>query len=103
MKCCPSQKDIQGILVVTRTVNGEQVDDLCIARIFCHSLQDVRVKRGADLALDHHFLVARSKLKLMKSLIGGGGLGSQRHCYKAATLKGAWKKEEFKVTLSDKF
>ncbi|KAH3825237.1 hypothetical protein DPMN_127111 [Dreissena polymorpha] len=38
---------------------------------FRRSLQDVRVKRGADVVADHHLLVARLNLKLKKSLTGG--------------------------------
>lgn len=40
-----------------------QLDHICISRKFRRSLQDVRVKRGADAASDHHFLVANIKLK----------------------------------------
>ena len=77
-----------------------QIDHLCIARSFRRSLQDVRVKRGADVASDHHLLVARLKLKLKKSWTGGP---NQRQRYNTATLKDTWKQEEFKVTLSNKF
>ena len=77
-----------------------QIDHLCIARSFCCSLQDVRVKRGADVASDHHLLVTRLKLKLKKSWTGGP---NQRQRYNTATLKDTWKQEEFKVTLSNKF
>ena len=47
-----------------RTEN--QIDHVCISRRFRRSLQDVRVKRGADAASDHHLLVANIKLKLKK-------------------------------------
>ena len=43
-----------------------QIYHLCIARKFHHFLQDVHVKRGADLASDH-LLVARLELKLKRS------------------------------------
>ena len=41
-----------------------QIDHICISKKFRRSLQDVRVKRGADVASDHHLLTARLKLKL---------------------------------------
>uniref|UniRef100_A0AAV2J1Z3 Reverse transcriptase domain-containing protein n=1 Tax=Knipowitschia caucasica TaxID=637954 RepID=A0AAV2J1Z3_KNICA len=77
-----------------------QIDHICIGRKFRRSLQDVRVKRGADVASDHHLLVARLKLKLKKSWTGGL---SQRQRYNTAALKDTRKQEEFKVTLSNKF
>jgi exonuclease III len=47
-----------------------QIDHICIAKKFRRSLQDVRVRRGADVASDHHLLVARIKLKLRKNWTG---------------------------------
>ncbi|EDO49884.1 predicted protein, partial [Nematostella vectensis] len=44
-----------------------QIDHLCIGKKFRRSLQNVRIKRGADVASDHHLLVARLKLKLKKN------------------------------------
>ena len=43
-----------------------QIDHVCICKKFRRSLLDVRVKRGADVASDHHLLVARMKLKLKR-------------------------------------
>ena len=40
-----------------------QIDHICINNKFKGTLQDVRVKRGADAASDHHLVVARLKLK----------------------------------------
>ena len=47
-----------------------QIDHVCIKKKFRRSLQDVRVKRGADVGSDHHLLVARLKLKLKKNYVG---------------------------------
>ena len=44
----------------------EQIDQFCIARKFRRSLQDVRVMRGADVASDHHLVLAKMSLKLKK-------------------------------------
>lgn len=41
-----------------------QIDLICIASKFRRSFLDVRVKRGADVASDHHLLVGRCPLKL---------------------------------------
>ena len=47
-----------------------QIDHMCIGKRFRRILQDVRVKRGADVASDHHLLVARLKLKLRRNWTG---------------------------------
>ena len=45
-------------------VTENQIDHVCICRKFRRSLQDVRVKRGADAASDHHMVLATLKLHL---------------------------------------
>nr|KAG5702940.1 hypothetical protein BaRGS_034713 [Batillaria attramentaria] len=77
-----------------------QTDHVCIGRKFRRSLQDVRVKRGADVASDHHLLVARLKLKLKKNWTGETG---QRQRYNTTLLKGTTKLQEFQIILSNKF
>ena len=44
-----------------------QIDYFCISKKFRRSLQDVRVKRGADVASDHHLVFANLKLKLKRN------------------------------------
>ncbi len=44
----------------------KQIDHVCSSKRFRRSLQDVRVKRRADAAPDHHLVVAKVKLKLKK-------------------------------------
>ena len=46
-------------------VTENQIDHMGINKMFRRSLQDVRVKRGADVASDHHLVTARLKLKLI--------------------------------------
>ena len=41
-----------------------QIDHICIPSKFRRSLLDVRAKRGADVAPDHHLLMGRCRLKL---------------------------------------
>ena len=43
-------------------VTDNQIDHFYISKTFRRSLQDVRVKRGADAASDHHLLMATLKL-----------------------------------------
>ena len=43
-----------------------QIDHVCICRRFRRALQDVRVKRGADAASDHHMVLANLKLRLKR-------------------------------------
>ena len=47
-------------------VTENQIDHLCVCRKFRRSLLDVRVKRGADAASDHHLLTAKIQLKLKR-------------------------------------
>ena len=44
------------------------IDHICIGNKFRRSLEDVRVKRGADVTFDHHLLIARLKVKLKKTI-----------------------------------
>ena len=44
-----------------------QIDHICIGKRFRRSLENVRSKRGANVASDHHLLIARLKLKLKKT------------------------------------
>ena len=75
-------------------------DQVCIRKKFTRSLQDVRVKRGADVASDHHLLVARLKLKLKRNWTGGT---NQRQRYNTTLLNYPTKLEEFTIALSNKF
>ena len=43
-----------------------QIDHICIGQKFRRSLLDVRVKRGADAASDHHLVVGKLQLKLRR-------------------------------------
>ena len=48
-------------------VTENQIDHIGINKMFRRSLQDVRIKRGADVASDHHLVTARLKLKLRRN------------------------------------
>jgi len=42
----------------------DQIDHLMINGAWRRSLQDVRVRRGADVGSEHHLITAKLKLKL---------------------------------------
>lgn len=44
-----------------------QIDHIAINGKWRRSLQDVKVRRGADVGSDHHLVTANIKLKLMKT------------------------------------
>ncbi|KAJ8337023.1 hypothetical protein SKAU_G00382430 [Synaphobranchus kaupii] len=66
-------------------ITENQIDHICISKKFRRSLQDVRAKRGADEASDHHLLTARLKLKLKKNRTEATG---NRQKYKIKVRKG---------------
>ncbi|VDP09402.1 unnamed protein product [Schistosoma margrebowiei] len=45
-----------------------QIDHICINKQFRRTMEDVRTRRGANVASDHHLVVANLKLKLKKEL-----------------------------------
>ena len=77
-----------------------QIDHICISKKFRRSLQDVRVKRGADVASDHHLLTARLKLKLKKNKTETTAYSQK---YNVSLLRDAEKQGEFRLKLSNKF
>ena len=60
----------------------------------------MRVKRGGDIASDHHLLVARLKLKLKRNWNGGTG---QRQRFNTGLLKDTDKLEEYRLALTNRF
>ncbi len=76
-----------------------QIDHICIIKKFRRSLQDVRVKRGADVASDHHLLVAKVKLKLKKNMLEN----KRKYRYNTGLLKDPSKLNEFKLHMSNRF
>ena len=62
-------------------------------------MQDVRVKRGADAACDHHRLVAEVKMKLLSHKRPRSG----RHQYDVTKLKDPQCLNEFHLVLQNRF
>ena len=81
-----------------RTEN--QIDHFCISCKFRRSLRDVRVMRGADVASDHHLLLAKVKLKLRKF---ESREGSRRLKFQVNLLQDTHRKQEFELALKNRF
>ena len=76
-----------------------QIDHRCINKKFRRSLQDVRVRRGADVASDHHLVMTRVKLKLKKN----PSVITRRQRYNVSLLRNNEKREEYQNRLHNKF
>ena len=82
-------------------VSPDQVTDhIGINKMFRRSRQDVRVKRGADVASDHHLVTTRLKLKLRRN-----GVKQERRKarYNVDFLKDPRTAEEYKFALANRF
>ena len=77
-----------------------QIDHITIGRKWRRSLHDVRVKRGADAASDHHLVVAELKTKLKAY---NDQAGRPSHKFNVQCLNEKQKSEEFKIELRNKF
>ncbi|KAK2151468.1 hypothetical protein LSH36_362g02018 [Paralvinella palmiformis] len=77
-----------------------QIYHICIGKTLRRSLEDVRVKRGADVASGHHLLVARLKLKLKKNWMR---TATNRRKYNVSLLKDPQTRAEYKLNLANKF
>ncbi|CAH8431624.1 unnamed protein product, partial [Schistosoma mattheei] len=63
-------------------------------------MKDVRTRKGADIASDHHLVVANLKLKLKKNWTSGQ-TALQR--FNTAFLRETDKLNEFKIALNNRF
>ncbi|VDP43472.1 unnamed protein product [Schistosoma margrebowiei] len=71
-----------------------QIDHICINKTFRRTIEDVRTKRGADIASDHHLLVAKMKLKLKKHWTMGWTISQK---FNTAFLQDTNKLNKFKI------
>ncbi|VDP43548.1 unnamed protein product [Schistosoma margrebowiei] len=79
---------------------ANQIDHICINKKFRRTMGDVRTRRGADIASDHHQVVANLKLKLKKNWTTGQA-AIQR--FNTAFLRDADRLNEFKIALNNRF
>ncbi|VDP55033.1 unnamed protein product [Schistosoma margrebowiei] len=77
-----------------------QIDHICIKKTFRRTIEDVRTKRGADIASDHHLLVAKMKSKLKKHWTVGRTISQK---FNTAFLQDTNKLNKFKIVLSNNF
>ncbi|VDO74918.1 unnamed protein product [Schistosoma margrebowiei] len=77
-----------------------QIDHICINKTFRRTIEDVRTKRGADIASDYHLLVAKMKLKLKKYWTMGRTISQK---FNTSFLQDTNKLNKFKIVLSNKF
>ncbi|VDP56788.1 unnamed protein product [Schistosoma curassoni] len=77
-----------------------QIDHICINKKFQRTMEDVRIRRGADITSDHHLVVANLKLKLKKNWTTGQ-TPIQR--FNTAFLRDTNKINEFKIALNNRF
>ncbi|VDP42339.1 unnamed protein product [Schistosoma margrebowiei] len=77
-----------------------QIDHICINKVFRRTIENVRTKRGADMASDHHLLVAKMKLELKKYWTTRWTVSQK---FNTAFLRDTDKLNKFKLALSNKF
>jgi hypothetical protein len=76
-----------------------QIDHIIINGKWRRSLQDVRAMRGADVASDHHLIVANIKLKLKKSSTHV----SVKRKFDVGKLQDPKIQQEFKLEIKNRF
>lgn len=81
-------------------VTENQIDHFCITRKFRRTLQDLRVRRGADIASDHHLLSATLKLKLKKHWME---TTSKKQQFNIHLLENTKIREEFTLKLKNRY
>ncbi|KAK4467960.1 hypothetical protein MN116_000228 [Schistosoma mekongi] len=81
-------------------ITENQIDHICINKKFRRTMEDVRARRGADIASDHHLVVTKMKPKLRKHWTTGAAV---LHKFNTALLRDTNKRNEFKLILSNKF
>ncbi|VDP21959.1 unnamed protein product [Schistosoma margrebowiei] len=77
-----------------------QIDHICINKTFRRTIEDVRTKRGADIASDHYLMVDKMKLKLKKHWTMGWTISQK---FNTAFLQDTNKLNKLKLALSNKF
>ncbi|VDP55588.1 unnamed protein product [Schistosoma margrebowiei] len=94
-----TQAYTQGYMDLTGPHYSEP-DHICINKKFRRTMKDVRTRRGADIASDHHLVVANLKLK-KNWTSGQTGTAIQR--FNTAFLRDTDRHNEFKIALNNRF
>ncbi|VDO96746.1 unnamed protein product [Schistosoma margrebowiei] len=77
-----------------------QIDHICINKKFRRTMEDVRTRRGADVASDHHLVEANLKLKLKKNWTTVQ-IALQR--FNTAFVRDTDRLNEFMIALNNRF
>ncbi|VDO48406.1 unnamed protein product [Schistosoma margrebowiei] len=77
-----------------------QIDHICINKKFRRTMEDVRTRRGADIASHHHLVVANLKLKLTNNWTTGQTALERLN---TSFLRDTDKLNEFKIALNNRF
>ncbi|VDO47732.1 unnamed protein product [Schistosoma margrebowiei] len=77
-----------------------QIDHICINKKFRRTMEDVRTRRGADIASVHHLVVANLKLKLKQNWTT---IHTAIQRFNTAFLRDTDKLNEFKIALNNRF
>ena len=62
----PHKKSHKATWVSPDLKTENQIDHICISKRFRRTMQDVRTRRGADAASDHHLVLGKLQLKLKR-------------------------------------
>lgn len=80
-------------------VTENQIDNFCISKKFRRSLQNVWVKRGADIASEHHLVLATLKMRLKHYATPAGS----RMRYNVDLLRDASMMKQFWKNVSNRY
>ncbi|VDP38347.1 unnamed protein product [Schistosoma curassoni] len=78
----------------------KKMDHILINKKFRRTMEDVRTKRGTDVASDHHLVVANLKLKLKKNWTTGQ---TALQGFNTDFLRDTNKFNEYKIALNNRF
>ncbi|VDP78501.1 unnamed protein product [Schistosoma mattheei] len=67
----PHKRIHKATWISTEHTTENQINHIYINKLIQRTMQDVRIKRGADIDTDHHLAVAKMKLKLKKQWTTG--------------------------------
>ena len=95
----PHKKEHKATWVSPDNATENQIDHMCINRRFRRTIQDVRVKRGADAASDHHLLIGKFRLKLKRHM----KIETSTKRYNTELLLNDETMTEYKVKLTNRF
>ena len=96
----PHKNIHKGTWVSPDHVTVNQIDHICICKKFRRSMLDVRVKRAADVASDHHLVVTRLRLKLKRNW---SGHERRKAKYNVNLLRDSTTIEKYKLELSNRY